>query len=134
MSCAEDAEQTASILARNRKRAWEQWGKLNPGQYLAAPLVGRSELAWRMLVRSQGTTCAHTPMIDAGGYAKSEGYRKQFPMKNVEPRDTPLVAQFGGSNIDLLVAAAKLAEPHCDAIELNVGCPQRCGGLIDAEV
>jgi tRNA-dihydrouridine synthase 1 len=26
---------------------------------------------------------------------------------------------------EMFVKAARLAEPHCDAIDLNLGCPQR---------
>ena len=79
-----------------------------------------------MLCRSYGATCAHTPMIDAGGFARAESYRNEFPMKDHEPRDHPVVAQLGGSKLLDVVAAAKLASIHSDAVELNVGCPQRC--------
>lgn len=34
--------------------------------------------------------------------------------------------QFGGSDPAMLLAAAQLVAPHCDAVELNCGCPQRC--------
>jgi len=65
-------------------------------------------------------------MIDAGGYAKSEKYRAEFPMQDKESLDRPVVAQFGGSKADDLVNAARYAAPHCDAVEINIGCPQRC--------
>lgn len=32
--------------------------------------------------------------------------------------------QFCANDPDTLLAAARLAEPHCDAIDLNLGCPQ----------
>ena len=65
-------------------------------------------------------------VIDAGGFARAESYRNEFPMKDHEPRDHPVVAQLGGSKLLDVVAAAKLASIHSDAVELNVGCPQRC--------
>jgi len=34
--------------------------------------------------------------------------------------------QFGGSDPAMLLAAAQLVATHCDAVELNCGCPQRC--------
>ena len=42
--------------------------------------------------------------------------------------DRPLVVQFGGSNLADLAASCRLVEALdcCDAVELNVGCPQRC--------
>jgi len=76
-----------------------------------------------MLCRRYGTTLATTPMIDPAGYCRSEKYRKEFEFY---PEDRPLVVQFGGSSSDDLVAASRLVAPHCDAIEINCGCPQRC--------
>jgi len=39
-------------------------------------------------------------------------------------RGRPLFVQFCANDPDTLLAAARLAEPHCDAIDLNLGCPQ----------
>lgn len=91
----------------------------------SAPMVGQSEPAFRMLVRRYGATVCTTPMIDAGGYARSAEYRREFPWFD-EAGDRPLVAQLGGSHIPDLVESCRLVEPHCDAVELNVGCPQKC--------
>ena len=41
------------------------------------------------------------------------------------PEDRPLVAHFSANNPSELLAAAKLVEDQCDAIDLNLGCPQR---------
>ena len=62
-------------------------------------------------------------MIDASGFVKSERYRNEFPFYE---EDRPLVVQFGSSNAEMVAQASILAAPHCDAIELNCGCPQRC--------
>lgn len=32
--------------------------------------------------------------------------------------------QFCGNNPETMAAAAKLVEAHCDAIDINLGCPQ----------
>jgi hypothetical protein len=37
-----------------------------------------------------------------------------------------LIAQLGGSDADQLCAVALRLQPHVDAIDLNLGCPQRC--------
>lgn len=74
---------------------------------------------------------AHTEMADAGGFARSAGYRDQIIGRHLVGKDavdSPLILQLGGSDIETLVAAAKVAvdDGRCDAIELNCGCPQRC--------
>jgi tRNA-dihydrouridine synthase 1 len=99
--------------------------RLSSPRYWLAPMVGQSEPAFRMLVRSLGADICSTEMIDVGGYAKSADYRAQFPFFQA---DRPLVVQLGGSDRASLAPAARLVEEArgCDAIEINAGCPQAC--------
>ena len=116
------ASTNSKRLARDAA-AWDWWARIGQPQTWLAPMVGLSEPAFRMLCRSHGCGICSTEMIDAAGYARSSRYRAQYPFA---PEDRPLVVQLGGSNPEDLAAAAAFAAPHCDGVELNVGCPQRC--------
>jgi tRNA-dihydrouridine synthase 1 len=40
------------------------------------------------------------------------------------PEDRPLIVQFCGNDPDQILTSAKVVEPFCDAIDINLGCPQ----------
>ena len=105
--------------------AWKWYESIGAPKLFVAPLVGYSEPAFRLLCRSYGADIASTPMIDAAGYVASERYRAEFAFTG-GTADRPLTVQLGGSEPAPLAAAAALVAPFCDAVELNMGCPQRC--------
>ncbi|OBZ68583.1 tRNA-dihydrouridine(16/17) synthase [NAD(P)(+)] [Grifola frondosa] len=103
---------------------------LGSPKFVVAPMVDQSELAWRKLSRRYGAQLVYTPMINAKMFA--EGIRKPYREQNFNialgeeggPEDRPLIVQFCANNPEYLLTAAKLVEKHCDAIDINLGCPQ----------
>ena len=69
-------------------------------------------------------------MINAKMYAsnKQNGYREiTFNTALGEeggPGDRPLIIQFCANNPEQLLDSAKALEGHCDAVDINLGCPQ----------
>lgn len=75
-----------------------------------------------MLSRKYGAQLCYTPMMHAAVFARDPTYRVENFVTC--PEDRPLIAQFCSDDPDTFVKAAKLIENDCDAIDLNLGCPQ----------
>ena len=62
----------------------------------------------------------------------AEGARKPYREQNFDtvhgeeggPEDRPLIVQFCANNAEQLLTSAKALEAHCDAVDINLGCPQ----------
>ena len=92
---------------------------------VVAPMVGASDLAFRLCCRRHGADCAYTEMLDAARFAADPEYRQALFFSQLHADDAPLVVQFCGSEPEVLVAAARYVESHCDAVDFNLGCPQQ---------
>ncbi|CAE7556591.1 DUS1L [Symbiodinium microadriaticum] len=100
--------------------------ELPPHRYVLAPMVGGSELPFRMMTRQFGAQLCYTPMIYSGPFSTDADYRAA-PENGFQtcPEDRPLVAHFCGNDPEVLLAAARHIADRVDAIDLNLGCPQR---------
>ncbi|KAL8805976.1 MAG: hypothetical protein Q9182_001633 [Xanthomendoza sp. 2 TL-2023] len=126
---------------------------LGSPRYILAPMVDQSEFAWRLLTRSfltpaqQSSFLAYTPMLHARLYKETSSYREHHfqptrisvPSSHPSSPDTgtvayldghpvhdrPLIVQFCANDPTHLLEAARRVAPYCDAVDLNLGCPQR---------
>ncbi|KAJ7490902.1 Dus-domain-containing protein [Mycena latifolia] len=103
---------------------------LGSPKYIVAPMVDQSELPFRRLCRRYGAQLVYTPMIHARLFADpNKKYRNQFfdigSGEEGEPAtDRPLIVQFCANDPEYLLTSAKVVEKHCDAVDINLGCPQ----------
>ena len=111
----------------------------------------KSLQAWRLLTRSfmkqqPDNLIAYSPMIHSRLFVEGQPFRerhfqptrnglrsphhnrnhhKAAPYLDGHPEvDRPLFVQFCANDPDVLLEAARYVEPHCDAVDLNLGCPQ----------
>lgn len=100
----------------------EFYKQIGSPRFVVAPMVDQSELCYRMQTRKYGAQLVYTQMFNANSFVQSKEYREcNF---TTCPEDRPLVVQFGGHDPEILLEAAKFVEDKCDAVDLNIGCPQ----------
>lgn len=97
---------------------------LGDSKFILAPMVDQSELAWRILARKYGAQLCFTPMYNANVILKDLTYRKKVLRDLSCEEDRPLIAQFCANTPEQLLGAGKIVQSFCDAIDLNLGCPQ----------
>ncbi|PTB64286.1 tRNA-dihydrouridine synthase C [Trichoderma citrinoviride] len=150
MTAPEAAARPAAAAAGSPPPATKLHGRafyesIGSPRYIVAPMVDQSEFAWRMLTRSfllpseQSKLLAYTPMLHARLFSQDEKYRRAHfqavrpgasddskePWLDGNPNlDRPLFVQFCANDPEALLAAAKHVVPYCDAVDLNLGCPQ----------
>ncbi|KAJ3986005.1 dihydrouridine synthase-domain-containing protein [Lentinula detonsa] len=126
-------EHLTTFKPTTRKLAGYQFYRevLGSPKYVVAPMVDQSELAWRRLSRRYGAQLIYTPMINAKIWADSTSkviHNAFFDLETGEEgdptTDRPLIVQFCGNDPEKLLKSAKALEEHCDAVDLNLGCPQ----------
>ncbi|PWN47506.1 FMN-linked oxidoreductase [Violaceomyces palustris] len=128
--------------------SWDFYRSIGSPKRVVAPMVDQSELAWRILSRRYGSDLVYTPMINSKKFVEGSGKARQkfrdlnfniplgeegsdlISLSSVIARggrpdtDRPLVVQFCGNDPDVLLEAAEVVQDHCDAVDLNLGCPQ----------
>ncbi|KAE8142550.1 hypothetical protein BDV38DRAFT_235028 [Aspergillus pseudotamarii] len=140
----QNAPANASTTPKTKLLGREFYKSIGSPKYIVAPMVDRSEFAWRMLTRSfmlsddPKPMLAYSPMYHARLFREQSQMRLQHfhptraaikgddtPYLDGNPAiDRPLFVQFCANNPDDFLEAARHVAPYCDAVDLNLGCPQ----------
>ncbi|EAW07200.1 tRNA-dihydrouridine synthase family protein [Aspergillus clavatus NRRL 1] len=142
---AQIAPVSANKEARKKLFGREFYESIGSPKYIVAPMVDRSEFAWRMLTRSfmpaddPKPLLSYSPMYHARLFREQPNVRWQHFQptraginKNDNSSyldgnpaiDRPLFVQFCANDPDDFIEAARHVAPYCDAVDLNLGCPQ----------
>eukprot|EP01133_Synstelium_polycarpum_P014080 gene14080-16596_t len=112
----------AATTALTKLGGFQFFRELGSPKLVVAPMIDHTYLAFRMLCRKYSADLVYTPMFHSKLYVTDPTYRAE----NFEtcPQDRPLVVQFCGNEVHWVVEAAKMVQDRCDAVDLNLGCPQ----------
>lgn len=108
-------------MSTNKLTPYEFWEKIGRPKKVVAPMVDHCELAYRMQTRKYGADLVYTQMYNANAFVCSKEIRASLKLC---PEDRPLIVQFAGHDPDMLLQAAQFVDGQCDAVDLNLGCPQ----------
>ena len=89
-------------------------------------MVDQSEHAFRLLTRKYDAHLCYTPMYNSSKMVQDKRYMAQT-LKDLDgytKEDHPLFVQICGHNSHEMLVAAKAVEHSCDAVDINLGCPQ----------
>jgi hypothetical protein len=117
-----DFVETDVVETKEKLIKMEWFKSIGSPKRVVAPMVDASELAYRMQCRKHGAQLIYTQMFSSHMFVESAEYRRQ----NFQtiPADRPLIVQLAGDKPDVLLQAAKMVQGKCDAVDINLGCPQ----------
>jgi len=104
------------------KKGWDLYKSIGSPKFIVAPMVNQSELPFRSLSRKYGAELCFTPMFHAKMFSLDTKYREKI--FETTPQDRPLFVQFCANDPQTLLTSAKAVADRCDAVDINLGCPQ----------
>ncbi|KAJ1910037.1 tRNA dihydrouridine synthase [Tieghemiomyces parasiticus] len=121
----DDVPASLTLVPSRKLGGFEFYEKvLKRSRYFLAPMVDQSELAWRILSRRYGAEVCYTPMIHARLFSETHNKTYFAEQWQTNATDRPLIAQFCANDPNFLLQAALRIQDQCDAVDLNLGCPQ----------
>jgi len=89
---------------------------------IMAPMSGKTNLPFRLIIKKMGAGLVITEMISAVGL--SRGQTKTHAYLESHPDEKPVAAQLFGSEPDAMALSAEIvSEKGLDIVDVNMGCP-----------
>lgn len=88
---------------------------------ILAPMSRVTDVAFRLLCKKYGAGLTMTEMISANALSRLN--KATLKKMDVVEEEKPRCVQLFGINTENMVMAAKIAQEHCEIIDLNFGCP-----------
>jgi len=101
------------------------WQKLPKPFLVLSPMVGVTDLPFRLICKKYGADVVYTEMIMVQALAHRN--KKTIKLAAIDKKERPVVLQLGGNDPELFYQAAKIAaeEIKPSGIDLNFGCPAK---------
>jgi tRNA-dihydrouridine synthase 1 len=115
-------EKVGEETPRKKLHGFEFWKSIGSPRYICAPMVEQSDLAFRLLCKRYGCEMGYTPMLHSRVMQDCPHYLKKHFQTCAE--DRPMIAQLCGNEPEMLLKACQMIEDRCDAVDINLGCPQ----------
>ena len=115
-------------MTNNARYEW--FKSIGSPKYVVAPMVDQSDLAFRLMTRKYGADLCYTQMLNVPTFLVCKEYREENLQTSSLER--PLFVQIAGHNPEEMLKVGMMiqdmcndnGEPICDAIDINLGCPQ----------
>ncbi|KAI7821169.1 hypothetical protein BC939DRAFT_504485 [Gamsiella multidivaricata] len=104
LTLARDTKATAEHAFLPKLTGWELYKSIGSPKYIVAPMVDQSGLAWRVLSRRYNADLFYAPHVQR--QAACQGFK------------------FCANDPEYLLQATLMVGPYCDAVDINLGCPQ----------
>ena len=103
------------------------WGQFKPGFSILAPMEGVTDIAFRQVVaRAARPDIFYTEFTNVNSYVSEKGRHNALERLKYEPEEKPLVAQIWGTQPEMFLEIAQaLKQLGFDAVDINMGCPDR---------
>ena len=103
------------------------WGQFKPGFSILAPMEGVTDIAFRQVVaKAARPDIFYTEFTNVNSYVSEKGRQNALERLQYEESEKPLVAQIWGTQPDMFLETAQaLKKLGFDAVDINMGCPDR---------